>query len=195
LELFGAQGTLLGKSDAHGAGGGEWLQPTTIGPAEAYVLVRQVWIQGTEPVENVADPYHLSVHWGPPESGWEIEPNDWADHATPVEVGRAVRGVLASADDHDWFAFTPSSDGYLVGRATAPAGVEIAVTVADGQQTGRVKSGKGDRSTEIRIPVKARQRILVGLTRKVRAGKDPKTEALEGLGDPYELKLELRNTP
>ena len=66
LELFDSQGTALGKSDAHGAGAGEWLQPVMVGPGDAYLLVRQVWIQGTSVMENVAAPYHLSVHWGPP---------------------------------------------------------------------------------------------------------------------------------
>jgi serine/threonine-protein kinase len=195
LEVFDAQGALLAKNDAHGTGGGEWLQPTMIGPAEAYLLVRQVWIQGTESVENVEDPYHLSVHWGPMESGWEIEPNDWRDHATSVEVGHTVKGYLGSAEDQDWFAFTPSSDGYLVGRATAPAGVEIAVTVGDGPQPRHATSGKAEHWGEIKIPVKARERTLVGLTRKLPAGKDPKAEALDGLDAPYELKLDLRSTP
>ena len=92
LEMFDARGDLLGKSDAHGVGGGEWLQPVMIGPSEAYLLVRQVWVQGTEPIENVADPYRLSVHWGPAEPGWEIEPNDWRERATPAEAGRYIKG-------------------------------------------------------------------------------------------------------
>ena len=123
LEMFDARGDLLGKSDAHGVGGGEWLQPVMIGPSEAYLLVRQVWVQGTEPIENVADPYRLSVHWGPAAPGWEIEPNGWRKRATPAEAGRYIKGYLGSADDKDWFVFTPAATGYLVGRVVAPDGV------------------------------------------------------------------------
>ena len=84
---------LRGKSDSHGAGGGEWLQPVAIGPGEAYLLVRQVWIQGTPPVEDVSDAYRLAVRWGPPISGWEIEPNDVFERATVAEPWASDSGI------------------------------------------------------------------------------------------------------
>ena len=69
LEIYDAEGRRVAKSDEHGRGWGEWLQPTTIGPGEAYLAVREVWIQGTKPTEEVADPYTLTVRWGPPQGG------------------------------------------------------------------------------------------------------------------------------
>ena len=124
MELFDSQGVVLAKSDSHGGGGGEWLQPTAVGPGEAYLLVRQVWIQGTRPIEDVADPYRLAVHWGPPVPGWEIEPNDEPARATVVEPGHAIQGYLASAEDRDWFVFTPNSRdaGGATGRAGQASG-------------------------------------------------------------------------
>ena len=45
--------------------------------AEAFVAVRAVWVQGQRPSEAPNDAYTLTVSWGPPRTGWEIEPNDW----------------------------------------------------------------------------------------------------------------------
>src|SRR6185369_1662739 len=56
LELYDGQGRSLAKCDDAGPGGGEWLQPVSVGPGEAYVLVRQVWIQGTAPLEDAEVP-------------------------------------------------------------------------------------------------------------------------------------------
>ncbi|MBC8133815.1 MAG: serine/threonine protein kinase, partial [Deltaproteobacteria bacterium] len=199
LELFDAQGNAVEKSDSRGTGGGEWLQPVMIGPAEAFVLVRQLWIQGAQLVEDVADPYRLSVKWGPPTPGWEIEPNDWRDRATPVEAGNSVKGYLGGAEDKDWFSITPSAAGFLVGHVAAPPGVDIALTIGDdlggSAPATRRTVPKGELSGEIKIPVKAGERTLVGLTRKLPAGTDPKSEAVVGLDAPYELKFELRGSP
>jgi serine/threonine-protein kinase len=201
LELFDAQGTLLGKSDARGAGTGEWLQPVMVGPGDAYLLVRQVWIQGTSVMENVADPYRLSVHWQPPTPGWEVEPNDWRARATHVELGQAMRGYLGTAEDTDWFSFTPAVAGQLVGRITPPEGVEVAVTVGDSSwapggkaAAGAAKAGRWERSVDLKIPARATEPVLVGLTRKLPPGTDPKsrTTTIVGLDTPYELKLDLR---
>ena len=97
LELFDAQGRRIAKSDARGRGLGEWLQPTSIGPTEAYLAVREVWIDGTPPTANALDPYTLTVRWGPPQPDWELEPNDWPAAATPLPASGRVRGYLGSA--------------------------------------------------------------------------------------------------
>jgi serine/threonine protein kinase len=190
LELFDAGGLLLAKSDAHGAGAGEWLQPEMIGRGEAFLLVRQIWIQGTTPLEDVADPYRLSVHWGPYESGWEVEPNDWRDHANIVEPGQAVKGYLGSAEDKDWFSFTWTVSGFLVGRITAPGGVDIAVRLGDAAVAGRSGQAVGNLEA-LKIPLKSGVPTLIELSRKLASGVDPKSQALEGLDAPYQLKLDF----
>jgi serine/threonine protein kinase len=190
MELFDAQGATLGKVDAHGVGGGEWLQPTAIGPTDAYLLVRQVWIQGTMPFENVQNPYRLAVHWIAPTAGWETEPNDWPERANVVQLGQSIRGYLAEADDKDWFAFTPKAAGTLVGRVAPPEGVEIAVTIGDPAKADRPEK-KNEHPNEISLPVKPGERLLIGLARKIAPTADKKSEVLVGLDDSYELKLDL----
>jgi len=191
LELFDAGGLLLAKSDAHGAGAGEWLQPEMIGRGEAFLLVRQIWIQGTTPLEDVADPYRLSVHWGPYESGWEVEPNDWRDHANIVEPGRAVKGYLGSAEDKDWFSFTSTVAGFLVGQITAPGGVDIAVRLGDAAVPAKPGQGAVGNLEALKIPMKSGVPTLIELSRKLPSGLDPKSQALEGLDAPYQLKLDF----
>jgi eukaryotic-like serine/threonine-protein kinase len=195
LELFDGQGRSLAKCDSQGAGAGEWLQPTEIGPTEAYLLVRPVWIQGTPPAENVAEPYRLSVHWAAPRAGWEIEPNDWSERATVAEAGHPVRGYLGTPDDHDWFLYTPAVSGRLAGQVTPPAGVDVVLSLGakpvDGSPA-RVPRP----SRELDVAVEAGQPLLVEVARKPRkasATADPKKAGgVAGLDDPYELKLELR---
>lgn len=195
LELFDGQGAALAKSDAHGDGGGEWLQPVTVGPGEAFVLVRQFWTQGSAPAEDVADPYELEVHWGAPSTGWEVEPNDVPARATPLELGKPMRGYLAGAEDQDWYTFTPATGGRLSGVIAPPDGVEIIVLDPENPGCASPARGRSSKPNQIDCPVIAGRPQTLGLTRRVSPDVDPKTEALSGLDDPYELTLELRPTP
>ncbi len=191
LELFDAQGRRVVKADARGPGWGEWLQPTAIGPAGGYLLVHQEWVEGQAPVENVADKYTLTAHWGAPELGWEVEPNDWKEAANVVAVGSSVRGYLGSADDKDWFSLTPNADGRLLGRVRAPAGVDVMVIYDE--QDGKPptdREGPG-REEEFSLPAHAGQPVIVGVTRKPIEPATAKTEGVPGLEEPYELRSEL----
>ncbi len=65
IELFDAQGRPVAKANTAGVAEGESLATTAIGPGEHFILIRQVWIDGTPPVENVSDRYTLAAKWGP----------------------------------------------------------------------------------------------------------------------------------
>ena len=90
-------------------------------------------MQGVAPLERPDDHYSLTVRWGAPESGWEIEPNDWEASATPVAAGQTERGYLGDADDRDWFAVTAPSDGVLTVKVTPPADVDVVLIRAEKQ--------------------------------------------------------------
>jgi serine/threonine-protein kinase len=196
LELFDAQGRRIAKADARGRGWGEWMQPTSLGPAGGYLLVREEWVEGQTPTENASERYTLSVHWGRPEPGWEIEPNDWKEVATPVTVGRSVRGYLGSAEDKDWFVLTPAADGRLVARVRAPAGVDVAITPDEPAGGSPPADHPGPAPEEgISLPARAGQPVLIGVTRKAATGHDAKAEGVPGLEEPYELRTELVPKP
>jgi serine/threonine-protein kinase len=187
LELFDAQGRRIAKSDARGRGLGEWLQPTSIGPTEAYLAVREVWIEGTKPTANALDPYTLTARWGPPQPDWELEPNDWPSAATPLGGGR-MRGYLGSGDDRDWFSLTPSKTGLVMGTVNAPAGVDVIVFRDEDAKKVVNKRGAGD-DEQFALDGEAGQTLIIGIARKLDAKKDLKNQVLQGLDDPYELVI------
>jgi eukaryotic-like serine/threonine-protein kinase len=190
LELFDAQGRRIAKSDTRGRGLGEWLQPTSIGSTEAYLAVREVWIEGTKPTANALDPYTLTARWGPPQPEWELEPNDWPAAATPLIGGARVRGYLGSGDDRDWFSLTPSKTGLVMGTVNAPAGVDVIVFRDEDGKKIVNKRGAGD-DEQFALEGEAGKPLFIGIARKLDAKKDPKDQALQGLEDPYELVLDV----
>jgi hypothetical protein len=197
LELFDGQGRRLAKSDAAGRGGGEWLQPFSIGPAEAYLAVRELWVEGQKPTEDPGDTYVLTATWGTPATGWEVEPNDWEAAATPVPPGTSMRGYLGDADDRDWFAITPATDGRLHVVVDPPDGVDV-VVLTDGGKHVTNKGGPGE-NEELTLPATAGAPIVVGVARKAvkttSQKKEEKGEELPGLDAPYELRADVEGPP
>jgi hypothetical protein len=187
LELFDASGRRIAKLDDRGRGLGEWLQPTAIGPGEAYLAVRELWAEGTKPTENAPDPYTLTALWGAPAPGWEVEPNDWPGAATPL-AGTA-RGYLGSAGDRDWYAVAVGKKGKLAGSVEVPAGIDVVVFLDElGKKI--VDRHSAGESESFSVDVEPGRPVFIGVARKEVRGKDPKELGLPGLADPYEIKVE-----
>jgi hypothetical protein len=192
LELYDGQGRPLAKGDAHGRGGGEWLQPISIGPTEAFIAVREWWVSGTPATEAPTDLYELTVTWGPPAVGWEVEPNDWEASATPLPPGTSMRGYLGHAEDKDWFTVVPATAGTLTAHVTVPAGVDVELLPGAFGKRAVNKNGAGE-DEEASVEVEAGRPVLVGLARKLPARKDQKEAELAGLDAPYELRVEVKS--
>ena len=193
LELFDSQGRRLAKADAHGRGGGERQQPIAIPTTETFLAVREVWIQGVPPMETPDDRYALTARWGPPEAGWELEPNDTEALASPLAAGASVRGYLADAEDKDWFAVTAAKDGELTVRVTPPA--EVDVVLFRPEKTAAINHHGVGAAEEITASVTAGKPFLIGVARKQVAGKDAKAQGLPALDEPYELATTFRPAP
>lgn len=199
LELYDAQGRALAKCDGAGIGEGEWLQPTKIGAAEAYLLVRPIWIQGEDPVESLPGEYRLTAEWGPPEAGWETEPNDEAAAATPVEVGKAMRGVLPTPEDKDWYRVVPASAGRLVIRVTPPPELDVIVEAEREEAADRkTKGDRADRTNRggvevLEVRAEANLPVVIGVARRTRAGTPARAQARAAVVEqPYVISVELR---
>jgi eukaryotic-like serine/threonine-protein kinase len=192
LELYDAQGRRLARGDEHGRGGGEWLQPISIGPAEAFIAVREERVEGQKPTEEPNEMYTVEASWGPPVTGWEIEPNDWESAATPVPPGTSVRGYLGEFDDEDWFVVTPATSGRLTARVSVPAGVDVVLLREPTEKRPMNKKGAGE-DEEAAWDVEAGRPSLVGLTRKP-PRKGEEDDEVAGLDAPYELAITIGPT-
>ncbi|HYY53114.1 MAG TPA: hypothetical protein VE755_09585, partial [Myxococcales bacterium] len=89
-------------------------------PAVACVEACFVKVSGTGPQE-----YELTVLGAEPQPGQELEPNDRAVDATPLQPGKPVQGTYLSAEDEDWYRLEVSGSATDVLRieVTAVAGV------------------------------------------------------------------------
>src|SRR5438128_6180404 len=69
--------------------------------------------------------YELTVLGAEPQPDEELEPNDRAVDATPLQPGKPMRGTYLSADDEDWYRLElkPSPTEALRIEVTAVAGV------------------------------------------------------------------------
>jgi hypothetical protein len=178
----------VAKSDARGRGQGEWLQPTSLSVGESYVAVREVWIEGTPPTANAADPYTLSVRWGSPQPASENEPNDSPSQATVLAAPGRSRGYLGSAEDKDWFSITSAKKSKAEVVVEPPAGVDVVLFLDETGKRTVDRHGVGEaESVKLEVPG------VVGVGRKLTAGKDPRQQPLEALDDSYEVKVSLAN--
>ena len=75
--------------------------------------------------------YELTVLGAEPKPDEELEPNDRAVDATPLQPGKPMRGTYLSADDEDWYRLElkPSAMEALRIEVTAVAGVRPEVEV------------------------------------------------------------------
>src|SRR5438128_180258 len=89
-------------------------------PAVACVEACFVKVSGTGPQD-----YQLTVLGDDPQPGQELEPNDRAVDATPLQPGKPVQGTYLSAEDEDWYRLevSPSATDVLRIEVTAVAGV------------------------------------------------------------------------
>jgi len=181
-----------------------------VGPGEAFLLVRQLWTQGSPVVEDVPDAYKLSVHFGSPEADWETEPNDSPATATPFQsASRRERGYLGSPDDRDWYSFASLAPGTYVASVTAPTGVEVVILSAEGSPEGHAQGhgsepGKGGRDEgrgssgaakvakhvaagereQTKFQVRPGKPTYIGVARKLESARDPREKDRDGQEAP-----------
>jgi hypothetical protein len=198
LELYDSQGRALAKCDGAGIGEGEWLQPTRLGAAEAYLLVRPLWIQGEDPAESLPGVYRLTATWGPPDSGWETEPNDEVAAATPLGVGTTMRGVLPTPEDRDWYHVVAPGAGRLIVRVTPPRELDVILEAErDGAAERRAKMERADRTNRggvevLELRAEAGSAVAIGISRRTRAGTEAAKTQASAVEQPYVISVELR---
>ena len=89
------------KADNGGRGAGEVVSGLRVSDTSYYLLVRELWVSGQPPTENVSDPYTVKYVLSAPGPDVEVEPNDSLDRAGVLAPGVGVRGTLIGRHDLD----------------------------------------------------------------------------------------------
>jgi serine/threonine-protein kinase len=117
LELYDLDGQRVAQADGSGPSHGEALPNVSIDGREHFLCVREVWVSGKPPTENVTDQYVLTATWAPASATDEIEPNDSVEQATPLPLGGSRRGFLSGPEDVDHYR--------LIGAPGTPLTIEV----------------------------------------------------------------------
>jgi hypothetical protein len=114
--------------DEAGVGGGEVLHRRQVdGPIA--ITVGETLARDQLPIENVSDPYTLTVTEEP--LAGEVEPNNMDADATPLVLTEELRGYLDTRSDVDLLRWTGEADTFhVVVRAD---GVPLVWRLADGK--------------------------------------------------------------
>ena len=109
------------SADAHGIGGDEHVANFPLTGATYFLRVRERWIAGRLPMENVSDEYSIEWSLREVEAGEEREVNDSLELATELNEAGSIRGWIGWGDDVDI---------YCIPDGTTAARVEVSA-VAD----------------------------------------------------------------
>jgi serine/threonine-protein kinase len=191
LELFDSAAGRITGADSSGKGGGEVIPNWVVDPGDYYLLVREVWLTGVPPTENVTDSYQLQVGWQPYSREWELEPNDRPEQANLVQPGESVKGYLGAVNDVDIFRIA-SDAGLLAGMASGIDGVDIVLEISvrgsdESRTVDEEGTGAGERFRGIRVRKGAPVQILLRRKADEKVLKGIKATA-RGLDEAYTLK-------
>ncbi|MEO0325230.1 MAG: serine/threonine-protein kinase [Myxococcota bacterium] len=148
LELFASSGgepSLRVAADVPRVGAPELLANFPLPPGDYLLGVREHWIQGRPPVENVSDEYTIEWRLRERTEGEEIEVNDDAQRAQRLALGESVRGYIGWGGDVDTYCVGESADAVLA----EASGVDdmnlvlVAVDTVRGTRADQDAAGRG----------------------------------------------------
>ena len=129
LSVADGDGQHGASTDAGGIGDGEVLHRRSIDGSLVVTIDEKMTKDMKLPIENVSDPYTLTVT-EEPEAGGETEPNNSDADANPLALTEELRGTLDHRDDVDVLRWTgPDGKFDLIVRAD---GLPLAWRVGDG---------------------------------------------------------------
>ena len=127
-------------SDSRGLGEGERLPNVPLEPGRYFIRVRERYVEGVLPTENVSDEYDVRWQLLTPDKSFEREPNDSLELAEALPLGVERRAWLGWPGDVDTFCLGEDADG-VVAQVSALAEVDLVLRVVN-RRTER--SGKVD---------------------------------------------------
>ncbi len=187
FELF-REGESVLRVNNGGVGEPESVPAFPLGPSRYYLQVRERWIVGQYPVENVSDTYEVTWNEVTPPSDDEGEVNDRPEVATQVRVGEHRVGHIGWMGDEDYYCFEGDAESASV-RLEGAEGMDLALRIEDGALgTEHIVDATGIGEEELSgpiAPVRARTSCVVVLARKA---------AREGAEEPIAASAEATYT-
>lgn len=171
--------TTIAESNVGGPGEGEAISGVSINRSGLFILVREEWVLGRPPTENVSDSYRLRAELLDPEEH-EGEPNDLVGSASKLRMNSTIRGAVGEPGDVDFYC--------VVGEAT-PAGKQIRAVVRPpaGELSLAMASASGDDTATDGDEGTLRLVLSKGRCFSVRASDGERSEPFQ----EYEVHAEL----
>ncbi len=121
------------KADGGGVGAAEVLSDWALRAPRYFVVVRELWVDGRRPTENVSDRYTVRLRLHEQLAGMEAEPDDSVETANALAADVIGRGHLSGADVDVWCPSVPGvRPSTLRLTAAAPAGVDLILRLLGG---------------------------------------------------------------
>jgi hypothetical protein len=173
VSLLDAAGQVVWHADEGGVGAGEWVRRVRV-QGGLHILVTQSAGPGM-PVENVSDPYTLTVLLEPVSPDLETEPNESPSDAVALHPGTPVSGYLDRRGDVDSYRVAGPGGRYQL-RIEGAAEVPLTWQVEDGAL-----------STERQATLELATGQIIRLARSDRA--TPHDQSVPGVESPYTIRL------
>jgi len=188
IGLYDHKGSAIIKANSAGVGVGEVISNWPLAPGTYYLVVREFWLAGNDPTENVTDEYRINAKWAPYDGNWELEPNNAMPRANTINANKSLEGYLGGVEDLDVYRFK-ASKRFLYAELSPIEGVDSRLTINEGKRRAKIvdkgKSSQGERINKFKLRGEGDVFITVGRKKlKREKGLPPK-----GLTSPYRLRV------
>ena len=179
--------------DTGGVGEGERIPNFPVGGRGYLLRVREHWLTGHFPTENISDSYQLTWHFIEPAADDESEVNDSLELANPIAIGARRRGYIGWSGDVDTYCVS-GEPGSLRARLSAVQDVDLVLRVVD-RDRGRSRSVDEGQTSEGEVSQVVADAHAGRVCFEVSAEEAAEGRAAGNPSVPYTLTLEAVQAP
>jgi len=179
--------------DTGGVGEGERIPNFPVGGRGYLLRVREHWLTGHFPTENISDSYQLTWHFIEPAADDESEVNDSLELANLIAIGARRRGYIGWSGDVDTYCVS-GEPGSLRARLSAVQDVDLVLRVVD-RDRGRSRSVDEGQTSEGEVSQVVADARAGRVCFEVSAEEAAEGRAAGNPSVPYTLTLEAVQAP
>jgi len=179
--------------DTGGVGEGERIPNFPVGGRGYLLRVREHWLTGRFPTENISDSYQLTWHFIEPAADDESEVNDSLELANLIAIGARRRGYIGWSGDVDTYCVS-GEPGSLRARLSAVQDVDLVLRVVD-RDRGRSRSVDEGQTSEGEVSQVVADAHAGRVCFEVSAEEAAEGRAAGNPSVPYTLTLEAVQAP